>query len=440
MNHFHKLAIPIRPATRVLAVVGAFFLPAPEFAMAQEKPNQERRVTALSPDADLDGMVSFALQRHPAIAQAKARVRRMLAKVPLARALPDPKVRFSSGSMAETAAGRVDWMTAVEQALPYPAELRKMAAAASKEAEAAAMDLEALRLDIAVQVRTAYWEYFLATRKTEITEANREALGLVRTSVDARVIASQANQNDQLRLATEFGKIERALIESRQQERSARAQLNALMNRPSGSQLPAPILAQAVDRGDLSTLLARAEHRHPEVRAATAKLGAFQNRLAKANLDRYPDLTLAVQHSAVGNDGLAPSANGRDQFIASVGLSIPLWQEPRRARVREAAAGIDEFYARRDAARAMLRYRVEDAWLKTQAATELITLFEGQILPESRQAFDSSLIAYAAGTQSFVDVLDTWRQHLAFQLQQAGHHTQLGKAIAALKSAVGETH
>ena len=398
----------------------------------------ERSITDLAADASLDQMVAFAVQHHPAVAQAKARVRRMLEMVPQARALPDPKIRFSAGSMAETAAGRVDWMTAVEQALPYPGKLRKMAAAASKEAEAAAMELESLRIMIAAQVRTAYWDYFLAAMATEITESNRTALGQVRDSVDARVSTNQATLNDQLRLAVEFGKIEKTLIESRQADASARAQLNSLLNRPARSELPRPVWTLTVNHGELEALLAKAEQKHPEVRAATAKLDAFQNRLDKANLDRFPDFNIAIQHAAVADDGLAPMANGRDKAFATFGLSIPLWQEPRRGRIREASAGIDESYARRDATRATLRFRVEDAWLKTQAATELINLFEKQVLPESRQAFDSSLTAYAAGTLTFVDVLDTWRQHLGFQLQQVGHQAQLGKAAAALQSAIGE--
>ena len=400
----------------------------------------ERSISDLSGDADLDEMVEFALQRNPAIAQAKARVKRMLAMVPQARALPDPKIRFSAGSMAETAAGRVDWMTAVEQALPYPGKLRKMAAAASKEAEAAAMELDSLRIAIAAQVRMAYWDYYLATKATEITGANRAALGQVRDSVDARVSTNQATQNDQLRLAVEFGKIEKSLIEYRQASASAEAQLNALLNRPSQAGLPAPKWMPNSEHGDLKALLAQAEATHPDVRAATAKLDAFQSRLDKANLDRFPDFNLAIQHAAIADDGLAPMANGRDQAFATLGLSIPLWQEPRRARVREASAGIDEAYASRDASRATLRFRVEDAWLKAKSAAELIDLFEKQVLPESSQAFDSSLTAYAAGKLTFVDVLDTWRQHLGFQLQQASHQTQLGKAAAALQSATGELH
>ncbi len=393
---------------------------------------------SVSGNAGPDELAALGVERHPSVKAAEAKVRRMLAKVPQAKALPDPKIRFSGGSMAETAAGRVDWMTGVEQALPFPGKLRAMAAAAGKEAEAAAAELEMARLEIAEQIRSTYWDYFLAVRTTAITSETKQALGLIRESIDARVATNAAAQNDQLRIATEFGKLEKALVEARQAERSAKARLNALLNRPGDTPLPSPAYRMDRQRGELNALLAKAEASHPSVAAAEAQVEAFRHRLESARLDRYPDFLLGVQHAAISDSGLAMSANGRDQIFGTLGISLPLWQAPRRAKVEEATAGIEESTARVAAARANLRFRVEDAWVRAKSADELIRLFDKQILPESKQAFDLILTGYSAGTDSYVDVLDGWRSWLGFQFQQAANQAQLGKAMAALKSATGE--
>jgi len=393
---------------------------------------------AIPMNAGPDDLAAAGVRRHPSVKAAEAKVRRLMAKVPQAQALPDPKIKFSAGSMAETAAGRVDWMTGVEQALPFPGKLREIAAAAGKEAQGAAAELELARLDIAEQIRSAYWDYFMATETAAITTETRSALNLVRDSIDARVAANQANQNDQLRIATEFGKLEKVLVDARQAERSARARLNALLDRPGDAPLPAPSARELGGRGELRALLAEAEASHPSVKAAQAQVEAFRHRLNSARLDRYPDFVVGLQHAAISDEGLAPMANGRDQIFGTLGISLPLWQAPRRARVEEATAGIDEATAKVAAARSNLRFRVEDAWVRAQSADELIRLFDKQILPESKQAFDLVLTGYSAGTHSFVDILDSWRSWLGFQLQQAGNRAQLGKAIAALKSATGE--
>ncbi|MGK0189973.1 MAG: cobalt-zinc-cadmium efflux system outer membrane protein [Verrucomicrobiales bacterium] len=403
--------------------------------LAMVAPHSKSVSYAVGSSADLDDLVQHALVHHPSITAAEAKVRRLLARVPQAASLPDPKFKIASGAMAETAAGRVDWMAGVEQALPFPGKLREMARAAGKEAEAATAQLEAVRLSVAAQVEQAYWNLYLANRTVSITTQNSTVLESIRSSVDARVAANQANQGDQLRLSTEAGKLEQVLIQARLGEASARSRLNALLNRPNGSELPTPKFRQRIQKKDLQALLAVAESQHPEVKAASAELVAYQHRLNRAELERYPDFMLGVQHAAVSDSGLAPSANGRDQVFASIGVSIPLWQSPRRAKIDEARAGIEESTAKIGSARAGLRHEVEDAWLRSQSAEELITLFAKQILPESQQAFDGVLTGYGAGEESFVDALDAWRQLLAFQLQQAGNQAQLGQALAALRKA-----
>ena len=391
----------------------------------------------ISSSASLKDLVEIALQNQPEIHAAEARVRRMMAKVPQVASLPDPKFKTSAGSMAETAAGRVEWMAGVEQALPFPGKLREMAKAAGKDAEVAAAQLEAVRLSVAAQVEQAYWNLYLARQTSSITRENQDALKLIRESVDARVAANKANQDDQLRLAAEAGRLENMLIESRRREASARSRLNSLLNRPAGSPLPTPSFHRSGSRRDLKSLLAMAESQHPSVKAADAELQAFRHRLKRAELEGYPDFFLGAQHAAVANSGLAPSANGRDQLFATVGISIPLWQAPRRAMIDEAQAGIEEASAKIGTARANLRYEVEDAWLRAKATEDLITLFDKQILPEAKQAFDGVLTGLAAGEQSFVDSIDTWRQLLGFELQQAANKAELGKALAALRKSTG---
>jgi outer membrane protein TolC len=202
--------------------------------------------------------------------------------------------------------------------------------------------------------------------------------------------------------------------------------------------LPFPSNVASPQTRELNALLAKAETVHPDVASSRAQIQSLQHRLKAAELDRYPNFVLGLQHALVSDSGLAPSANGRDQVFASIGINIPLWQKPRRAKIREAAASIDEAQSQLAAVRADLRFRVEDAWLRLQSSRELIALFDQRILPESKQAFNVSIQSYAADRLTFLEVLDTWRQWLGYQLQQTQNHASLGQATAALHSASGE--
>jgi cobalt-zinc-cadmium efflux system outer membrane protein len=189
--------------------------------------------------------------------------------------------------------------------------------------------------------------------------------------------------------------------------------------------------------GNLEGLIAGAESSHPEVLSAAHKIGAFKSRLQRAKLEKYPDFTFGVQGAAVASNGLAPSSNGEDQIFGTLGFNIPLWQEPRRAMIREANAGIAETEALLSSTRADLRYRVEDAYFRAKTAREVSALFKTRLIPDAKQAYEVTLTSYAAGKDTFTNVIDTWRQWLTYQLQFAQNRAQLGKAVATLNAAAG---
>ena len=389
----------------------------------------------IASSAGVEQLVSQALKHHPSLAAARQKIIRLQAKVPQAQALPDPKARISGGSLAQTASGRVNAVAGIEQAIPFPGKRRAKANAARKEADAASAELENLNLRIAERVRFAYWSYYLAHQNQRISQESKEVLKTIQEIVQARVKANQGTQSDLLRVSTEISKVDQQLITASQQTSSAKATLNALLNRPSNSRLPYPKRSSVPSSSSLNSLIARAESSHPSVKAGQARLTAFQHRLRNARLDAYPDFLIGAQHSWVSNSGLSPVANGDDQTMITLGFTIPLWDKPRKAKINAANAGIAEMQATVSSSRAELRQRVEDAWFRAKSSREMITLFDNRLIPDAQQAHELALQSYVAGKQSFIDVLDTWRVLLKFQLQQEGNRASLGKASASLKSA-----
>lgn len=391
-------------------------------------------VSAAAGPADL---ARQAVARHPSIIAAKHRAERLAAKVPQEQSLPDPMAEIAAGSMAETAAGQVLASGGVKQKIPFPGKRREQAAAAGSEAAAAGAEVRALELRLTEQVHAAWWDLHLAEQTLAITRESRSILEAVRDSVDARVAADQAGQGDQLRLGNELSLVDRDLAEAEQLRSTARARLNSLLNRPPGASLPSARGASIPSAGSLQTLLAQAQSRHPEVAAAEQRANAFRHRLQRAELEKYPDFTAGVGGAAVSDSGLSRVANGRDQVFATLGVNIPLWQEPRRAMIREAREGIAETEAMIASTRSDLRYRVEEAWFRAATAREVATLFETRLVPDARQAYEVTLTRYSVGTSGFNDLIETWREHLAYRLQLARNRAQIGKATAALKAAAG---
>jgi len=384
-----------------------------------------------------EALAKLAIQHHPSIVAARHRAKRLAAMSPRLRSLPDPMVEISAGSMAETAAGRVDAMGGIKQKVPFPGKRREDAAAADSEAAAALAEVESMELRLTERVHAAWWDLYLAHQTMALTREGRAVLESVREAVDARVAADQARQADQIRLSNELAMIDRDLAEADFLRKSATARLNSLLNRPSDAPLPDPGDRPISELGSLEMLLTRAQERHPEVAAAERRYEAFRHKLKRAELEKYPDFTVGIAGASVNSSGMSMAANGRDQVFATLGIDIPLWREPRQAMIREAREGMKETEAMIAATRNDLRYRVEEAWYRARTSRDVSALFSTRLIPNAKQAYDVTLTGYSAGNSNFNDLIETWRLHLAYRLQLAQNRAQLGKATATLRAAAG---
>lgn len=380
---------------------------------------------------------ALAVRHNPKLQAMRYRIARLSEKVPQVASLPDPMANLALGSLPETAAGRVEAVAGVSQKVPFPGKRKADASAAMSEVNAAQAEFKAYELKLTKQVYSAWWDYYLANVNIRISSESKELLKAVEETVETQVAANRGTQADQLRIVNEITKIDRDISLARGVEKTAKARLNALLNRPVGASLPSPSPRELESPGDLSSLLAKAAASHPEVISASHRIEAFKSRLRRANLEKYPDFTLGVQGAAVSSGGLAPSANGDDQIFGTLGFNIPLWQEPRQAMIREAKAGIAETEAILTSTQAELRYRIEDSYFRAKTAKEVAQLFSSRLIPDSKQAYQVTLTSYAAGEDSFLNLIEAWRQWLTYQLQYAQNRAQLGKAIATLRAAAG---
>ncbi len=446
VNHVPSVAHPAHTMHRAFLIIGCLYMTGcastkdrtGETPVRLETPPPSAAVNYAVPrSTGPDELARLAVRHHPSIAAARHRAERLAQKAPQERSLPDPTMEIAAGSMAETAAGRADLMGGVKQKIPFPGKRREAAAAADSEAAAAQAEIAALELKLTEQVHAAWWDLYLAQRTLDLTRDSRSVLEAMRETVDARVTADQARQADQIRLGNELAMIDTDLAEAGKLRATAVARLNSLLNRPAGATLPAPGNAVVTSPGSLQTLLARARAQHPEVAAAEQRANAFRHRLKRAELEKFPDVTAGISGASISDSGLSQMANGRDQIYATLGINIPLWQEPRRAMIREARAGMAETEAMLASTRSDLRYRIEEAWYRAETAREVASLFETRLVPDARQAYEVTLTGYSAGTSDFTDLVETWRQHLAYQLQLARNRAQLGKATATLKAAAG---
>ena len=390
-------------------------------------------------DVGPEHYVELALRRNPAIRAARQKVSRLSERIPQATSLPDPMLTLSPiGEMAETAAGQMSLMAGVSQKLPYPGKLEARGRIAAQGVAMAAQDLEATRLAVMADTRQAFWSYYFAVRAIEVTDQSRTLLDQFRTIAQSKNKVGTATQQDVLRASVELSNLDNELITWRQRQTTAVAMLNSLLDRPVTASLPKPQALQLRELTlELETLLAEAGRSNPMIRKVHERIDAGRQRLALAKLNRKPDLVAMANYTAVDDQGLAPMANGKDQWWLGFGLNLPIWTGKLDAAENEARRGILEGLADLNNAHNRIAFSVQDALVKVETQQRLVILFRDVIAHQADQTVEASFAGYRTGTLDFLTLVSNWRKLLDFQLTYHRNLAQLEKDFAQLQEAVG---
>ena len=307
----------------------------------------------------LDSLLRLAEAASPALHAARARVAAARARVAPAGARPDPMLMAGVVNLPVARPSfRTDEMTmrmvGVGQTLPYPGKLGLQRRAAASEAVAAEAALAAARLDVARDVREAYYELAYADRALDIVQGTRDALSGVVQVAEARYGSGGTGQQDVITARVEATRVAEAASALLEQRRAALAQLNAALDRPSDTPVDAPAIPERVARaavaGDpprvrfaaatlgaraadsplppLATLQAMAVQRSPMLRQHEAMIAAQAARVELARKASRPDVDVSLQYG---------QRQGRpDMVTAQVSIPLPL---QRAAKQDAEAAG-----------------------------------------------------------------------------------------------------
>ena len=122
--------------------------------------------------------------------------------------------------------------------LPYPGKLKLRGEIASKEADAASSDFEAVRRRVTADVKTAYYEYWFYDKALQTTLKDKDLLTKLSQIAEARYRVGKGIQQDVLRSQVEISLLLQRLTVLQQQRTTSQARLNTLLARSPEAPLP----------------------------------------------------------------------------------------------------------------------------------------------------------------------------------------------------------
>jgi len=384
--------------------------------------------------------IQFGLMQNPKIQAARMRVESAAAKVPQAASLQDPMFGVTvQAEQVQTAAGQQELALAASQKVPWFGKLQTSAAVAERGLDATRAKLHVAELDVIEKIKRAYYQLYFIEQAIAITEQDQEQLRLIARIVDRRyTVERKVSQQDVLRLEVEISRLETDLVRLRQQLDSSQASLAQLLHVSPETELRAvDTLPPEQIPQDIELLYRQAITARPELQTQLALIAKDRTAADRARLDYFPDVTFGLTWIDTANAGISPVTNGRDAFLLSAGVNLPIYKKRLSAAVREseaaAVAGAREYDSLKD----QTMQEVKDLFSQATSQQELLRLFSDDIIPKAQQTLEQSIQSYQVGEVDFLQMIDNWRQLLRFHVGEKQLEAQLRQSVASLARAVG---
>lgn len=440
----------------------------------------ERKLPTLDESAQLADYLAHAALRNPGLEAAFNRWKAALERVPQVRALPDPRFTYRYYIQeVETRVGPMQQAFGLAQTFPWFGKLELRGDVASEDAEVARQEYEARKLRLFYEVKDAYYELYYLGRAIDVVQENFDLVGYLESVARARYKTAAAGHPDVIRAQVELGKLEDQLNSLRDLLIPLKARLNAALNRPTDAALPLPssIPDEQMAAGDDEIMQWLAES-NPELGGLAHEIERSQRAIALAKKDYFPDFTLGVDYTDVGSPpralpqglsnpmalrsasnlvggngdlidlytlgwnarrGRSPSDAGQDVWMLSLSMNLPIWYDKYSAGEREARARYLAAVSARLQKENSLTAWVQRTLYDYRDAERKISLYRDTLIPKARESIRSTETAFRAGTTGFLDMVDTERSLLEFELSYERALADRSQRLAELEMLIGRT-
>jgi outer membrane protein TolC len=388
------------------------------------------------PAPPVEDLVGAALEHAPSLEALRSRLAAAREMIAPAGALPDPMVEIVLQDMSfpKWTVGS-DQMSMigpeVRQDLPWPGKREARRAVARAAVASRGAEVEQLRRQIAMQVRTLYACLFALDRERKYLDAAREMLDMLAATAASRYAAGEDNQEPVLKAQLEASRLGERSDDLTAERATLVAALDRLLDHggdePLGEVMSLPSVAPPPPPWDELAIA-----RSPEVAVRRADVAAAERRSAAARLDLKPDLTTGA---AVGlRGGFDPAVTLR------FGMTLPLWRQEKQAPLARAAE-LELEAARADLRDAQAQTRAEAARLAAEwnRAGRQVERYRQAIVPQTAATVDAARAGYLTGRGDFLTVVDDFNRWLDARVQLASREADMYSAWAQFQALAGST-
>lgn len=410
-----------------------------EQVLGRFDPRATAHITSTTPLAEY---VRLARARNPGLRAGAARWRAALERIPQARGLPDPHVRYGYFfESVETRTGPQRHRLGLSQTIPWPGKLAHRSGVAQFEAAAAQARFGVGEQALSFAVTETFARHYYLGREQAFVEETKALVERWEAVARARLRAgASAAHRDVIKAQVELGRLRDRAASLRDARAPMVRRVQALLDLPADAPVPTPraLPAPRLARSDAQLNAALLEH-SPSLRVLERSVEARKAGVSLARQSYLPDVMLGVELIEVGSARASGvRGSGDDAYLGTVGINLPIWFGRYGASVSEARARLRAAELDRTDRGSQLRAELSGAVFAYRDGERQDALYGGTLIAKAEQSLQATAKAYQAGQGDFLDLLDAERMLLDFRLARVRARVARVIALARLEALVGQ--
>jgi len=396
-----------------------------ETVAAQFRPSDHKpALPVLRADAVLSNYLTYAMLNQPSVEAAYYDWTASIERITQARSFPDPQLTFQMDIQNVV----TSIMPGLMGNIPWPDKLRAAAAVASAESQAKYFTFQSAVLQTAFEVKRAYYQLYFLAEKIRVNRQTLQLLSDLEKLARAQNEVGKVTLQDVLRAQIEEDRLRTEIANLEDSRSSLVAQFKAALG--MGEQEVAPPIPQQFETTSLDLtsdkLFETALAQNQRLKAMQAEVHAAEASIILARKGRLPDFSLGFMGDAKTDPTLY-------RFPGNPGtMSLPIWRDKTAAQIAEAQANKRSAQARLSAEEIALAVDFAERSYLYREATRQLALLNDQLLPKARQSLEVARSGYLAGQIDFLNLNDSERTLLGFELDKVEAATQREVVLAEL--------
>jgi cobalt-zinc-cadmium efflux system outer membrane protein len=388
----------------------------------------------------LHELIEEALQKNLQIKAAKKEWEASIERIPQAKAWPDPVLSYAYfGQSIETRLGPQRNKISLSQQIPFFGKLRLRGEIAAKSSDVFEQQYNTVKADVVLKVKEAYLSLFLIDNSIRISQEEKTVLTRLSKIAEKKYETGQASQQDALKVQLEISKVTEKLLSLHKVRKAVAVELNFLLSRDAETQVgETEEFVMPEMEIELEELIGWARNNRPELNRAQSVIRKNQESLKLVKKDYYPDFRIMLDYIDIGAGTTTHPEDGRNAWMASIGVNIPLWRKKLHAAEAEAAIRIKASEDLQKNLENETLSQISALFFEVETAREQIDLYKFSLMPQAEQALKASEVGYLAGKVDFLNVLDGERMILVIKNGYFKILAELGRSLARLERLVGK--